>query len=116
MDPALESAPNAHQHASNNAANRASRLNQPQANAVIACAQQDHWCKHGSSNTEAQIAKEENQLQPQQTRALKDVTKTKRGFFKYIPLCLLAFCGARRLWNVNEKQNDNCQYKGCHIN
>src|ERR1041385_2136022 len=105
MDPALEAAPYAHQHASNNTANRASRLNQPQANAVIARAQQDHWGKDCRSNTEAQIAKEENQLQPQQTRTLKDVTKTKRRFFKYIALRLLAFSGARGLWNVNEKQN-----------
>jgi hypothetical protein len=39
----------------------------------------------GKSNAETQIAKEENKLQPQQTRAFKDVTETKRGLFKYLP-------------------------------
>src|SRR6476469_9801665 len=104
MNPALETTPYAHEHASNDAANRAPRLNQSQANTVIACAQQNHWGKHGSSNTEAQIAKEENKLQAQQTRTLKDVTKTICCFFKYIALRLLAFCGSRGLWDVNEKQ------------
>ena len=86
MNPALEAAPYAHEHASNDAANRAPRLNQPQANTVIACAQQNHWGKDCCSNTEAQIAKEENKLQPQQTRTLKDVPKTICGFFKiYCP-------------------------------
>ncbi len=105
MHSALEPTPGAHEDASDHTANRSRRLDQSQADSVIAGPEQYHRSKDGHSDSKTQIAKEENQLQTEQAGPREDIAKSEGRLFKDIPLCLCTFGRPHRLRDMNEYQN-----------
>ena len=116
MHAALKAAPGAHGHPTHNGPNRAGGLHCAEDQSVLAGASQHHGGKDGIGDAREQVAKEEDQLQPQQAGSGKDVAEAEGRLFEHIALSRFAFRGLLGLGYVHHQQCAEREEEGDHIN